>query len=485
VAVSPPGRGRIRYNKRLNVYEQSLNGGPWEVLGGGGNPTFLAQASWFVNRVTGSDSNTGETSAQALASLTEYCSRIGFGRPTVPQTVTLETDLDESDGEITFNGDYSVPNFLTVLGTRTVFGSGSITGAVAYDEVALTRGTITDAGLAVSWTASGFVGKMLVLTAGPQAGATAWIVKDLGAKTAGFSPFDNFFSIVDPTLDTYDIVDLTKINGRVQCNGLGFIFFRDIDFDGDTVGNTFAALEVNSGQVTSLQCRVSGHSSRAEAAAQLVSWEGSLIDTTASTYQVWAGTCLVSGCGLVSSMRTAAAAGVIDIIGDTIVQGDFKAGGANLTATVGGQILVSTDWVGFFDNATANTPAVQCNANSTVELLGKVWGLGWDSASTGIWVDSGGRVLYTDTAPGTLAAVAAIAGAGITEVDLAGIPSTYAQVGALGMRAVQQGTATLLAAGPPASVTVTANITADSRIQVSRNTPAGLLGILSVPTRIA
>ncbi len=52
VAVSPPGRGRIRYNATLNIYEQSLSGGPWIPLTGGGITEVQALAAFQAGDAT-------------------------------------------------------------------------------------------------------------------------------------------------------------------------------------------------------------------------------------------------------------------------------------------------------------------------------------------------------------------------------------------------------------------------------------------------
>jgi hypothetical protein len=169
-------------------------------------PEWMAQLNWFIdsfaNIATVPVENSGADAAHPISSDAERQRRMGpnplwnGGIPdhtagTAPYHIRYLNDLDPSDPVILAG---TRPSFATIfLHGSLVDGQGQSTlYTVAGDAVvtALNRATnqpwqIASAGLPVSWTASGLVGKRIRRTNGTA--AKGWVMKDLAAKTARIS----------------------------------------------------------------------------------------------------------------------------------------------------------------------------------------------------------------------------------------------------------------------------------------------------------
>jgi hypothetical protein len=176
------------------------------------NNPFLAQSVWHINAITGNDSADGLTAGTALRTLAQLRARLGdYGIlvPSVGTTVSifLDSAIPASDP---FNLLICLgPNVaVKVIGTATtVVRSGSITAVTALNRATNTPWSITDAGIAGTWTTD--LLRRLRITGGPRLNAIAWVAKDLGAKTARISPFGTV-----PQLTTQDSpVPVTPVPG--------------------------------------------------------------------------------------------------------------------------------------------------------------------------------------------------------------------------------------------------------------------------------
>ena len=188
-------------------------------------PRFTAQLVWFFDAVNGNNENDGATAATAVQSLAEIARRlqyISFSN----YLVNLLSDVPAGD---TFDLD---PNFdskgvgpslynvtFLMLGQQTVNTTGTVSASTFTTPSANLQGTITAA--PINW--ANFIGKLVVITSGPLTGATAWVLKDLGANTARmsnwyFPPIGEFpdvghYPAVPPAPNTtFAIMDLTTIN---------------------------------------------------------------------------------------------------------------------------------------------------------------------------------------------------------------------------------------------------------------------------------
>lgn len=162
------------------------------------SPIWQQQIVWFVDpansSTTASDENDGLTSATPLLTWGELARRIqgavyqGSGQSV---TCTLMSSTPENDvfrPDIICKEDSpggTLASFFIVGNTTTLY-TGSITGGVANITLASFPTTgdqeFADTAIPTSFTASGLVGKLWKRTGGTR--QYAWIVKDLGSKTA-------------------------------------------------------------------------------------------------------------------------------------------------------------------------------------------------------------------------------------------------------------------------------------------------------------
>lgn len=406
--------------------------GRLEDVGGLVDAPALGQAEWYINATTGSDDNDGKSSETALATLREWSRRTGTARLLQAATIYMETDLDETGFD--FHGDYSTGG-VTLIGTRTVIGTGSFTGVQVYDDSVSPGddGQVTDAALPVSWTASGFVGQMVVITSGANAGATAWIVSDLGAKTARFSPFFNLatFNFVDPQVgETYEIVTLPRLQGGwASLLHFGLLTFSSIDMYG--VPGATASLSFENGSFGATCCRIGGPVATQIGAAEAGTYIATLFQTDPLTFEVTSGSVTLYACALGSRIDVNRP-GVTVTLANTIAQFGLGGGGEiGLNLDGGGiaEVLGSLFFAGF-DSTVATDAVVTVGSGGILRLVGKVWGLDWDNGF-GLWVDSDGSVLYPS--PDNLTAHADVDGAAITEVRYGRTNTTYAAIGLAGV----------------------------------------------------
>ena len=153
-------------------------GGVWQRLGWGAEE-WRNQGAWFIDETNGADTNPG-TALAPLASFDEFVRRVRGGRLKQLTEVTIIGNL--STGlEGTIETD-RIPNGIEIKGQVVTIGTHSIAAATALAAATNTPPQITVAGL--DWTAAGYVGKRIRLTTGAGAGATAWVMKDLGAGAA-------------------------------------------------------------------------------------------------------------------------------------------------------------------------------------------------------------------------------------------------------------------------------------------------------------
>jgi len=182
-----------------------------------GDPAVVNQTSWYVDQTAGDDGNDGDDAAAPLASLSELNRRLGSVEVTVPVAVQVTGDLDEGSLSLTAN----CPQGLTIEGVPTSIFTGVFTaGTQGFDTTLATVQDcrIEDTALPADWVDSGpggtsLVYKMVRIVGGARDGATAWIMKDLGAKVARCSEFMQDTTAVTPQAgDAYEVLDLPVIN---------------------------------------------------------------------------------------------------------------------------------------------------------------------------------------------------------------------------------------------------------------------------------
>jgi hypothetical protein len=357
------------------------------------------QTTWYVNEGAGNDENSGISSLAALATWDEYQRRIGEGPLEVSHTVNFVSTLVQDIHVNTTSVDDSVN--ITLQGVRSApIYSGSVTAKQAQVESTNTDLQITDAALPVSWTASGLVDKMYVLTSGPNVGAAGWIAKDVGAKTARITLAFNegAGTYVEPAVgETFDVVDLGLVEGELRGieGGNVRVAVRDLRFsnpgasvfrtDGGTW--TFYNSDLEGGVVTmsgssqpsSFFLAVSTYATRLQGT--------SFILNERSTWNLQA-TYLASGV----TMRST---GVMLINAQSIMQ--YKGVGPNYGIRANGHsrvILRSSGSYGVFDFTTnPGQRALRTSSGSHVGLNNYLWGNG-NTFDYAIQVDPGSTVEY-------------------------------------------------------------------------------------------
>jgi hypothetical protein len=358
------------------------------------------QTTWYIDEITGGDENGGATALSALATWDEYQRRIGEGPLEVSHVVNFSSTLVQDIHVNTTSIDENVT--ITLQGVRSsAIYSGSVTAKQAQNAATNTDLQITDAALPVSWTASGLVDKLYVLTSGPNAGAAGWVVLDVGAKTARITKAYNegAGTFVEPGVgETFDVVDQGLVEGELRGieGGNVNVRVRDLRFldPGLTVFSTkggtwiffFSDLEggvVNmsgASEQSSFFGAVSTYATRLQAT--------SFILNERSTWN-WYATYLASGVTMRSS-------GVVLVGADSIMQ--YKGVGANYGVRCNGQSrfnLRAAATFGVFDFTTnPGQRALRMTTGGTCNLQNYLWGYG-NTFDYAIQVDPHSAVEYT------------------------------------------------------------------------------------------
>jgi hypothetical protein len=343
----------------------------------------------------------------------------------------VETDLNEPD----FFVSPLLADGLTLQGTRTIIHTGTLSGVHSYDfsTSPITDGQITDAGLSGEWSDSGpggssLVQKMIVLTSGPNAGAVAWIQKDLGGKTARYSPFIFNFSRIEPAIgETYEIVTVTKLTGGpLWLNQTGLLTISDVDIDGDLASFQPGLLAQSNAFLQN--CRIGGYGSRVRNGAD-VTIASCFFDTNPASFSAAHGTAFLFAC-FVRSQIQATQQGKITIGGDSTAQWDGQPNQIDLQVSASGfaEIQPTATWA-VFDSPFSNGGAAFVRASGSLLIRGKVAGLGLSNGH-GLWVDSGASAYWPQ--PDAAALHMDFSGAGIVETKIGGTVQTVAALGVAG-----------------------------------------------------
>lgn len=173
---------------------------------------------FYVDPILGNDKNRG-TQGNPLKTVNEVANRVHGHN--IPGLINIHLSSDTTE-VATFTMDTAWSGLINIIGIRTLIDSGEITTIQNYDIVAKEDQIITDSTLPVSWTDSGFVGKLIVLTSGDNEGSYAWVWEDLGSKEAIISPFFNpqTGGWIEPLAgETYSVYSVTKITGAVIVRG--------------------------------------------------------------------------------------------------------------------------------------------------------------------------------------------------------------------------------------------------------------------------
>jgi hypothetical protein len=351
----------------------------------------MAQFLQYETETAGDDENVGGALAP-LATHDELVRRIalhlGFGATSTGIDIYFVGDyVGDIDWEMArIEGEA----FLRYHGERTVLYSGSVTGAAAYNPGASVAGWIRDAALPPAGFAP-YVGKALVMTSGAISGSVGYIEKDLTDLTANYHPpFDSVgWTSGDPAIaDTYDICQMTHVEGRARFTGPVNVILYDLWLDegGSPYADSFSVHDrasvvasyctIETGTITAdtcsfldlVGCRAAGGCGALQARGDsLVDLDGSTIETTLrSSSESWA---------MLWEWCTTWSNGLLSYAG------------------IGSICIPSASWWGVFDMA-AGTTGISTQENEFALLSGLFWGAG-NASSYGLYAEAPSRMGYT------------------------------------------------------------------------------------------
>lgn len=362
---------------------------------------FINQSNidYYVDPINGDNNNNGDI-ANPVKDLFEIAARVhGHLIKNCAITVNLLGDVQEIPD---FFIDSNYGGIVSIKGQRTLIGSGSITALQTYNLTTKEDQRITDSGIPVSWTDSGFVGGMIVLTSGINQDAYAWVHSDLGANQAIVSPFynPNTGTFVEPQVgNTYSIFSLTKITGGINGKGgLNGLALYDLHIEFDEVA-WVDPIYINGGYFYMYGCIVDGLDDPGDSGdpyGHFSLQEGCV----AYVYGCWikahlranSGSYLSLGCNLYTGFGTAPTADG----GGSVVNISLPCTGYGEQTFLqsrdgGGLILVSSDsWY----MAANQTYGLYCRDNGKMQLKGKVWGYG--ITDYGVKMGANSTILYED-----------------------------------------------------------------------------------------
>lgn len=179
---------------------------------------------YIVDPLKGDDVRGDGTSDRPLRSLAEWGRRLVNSHITSPVTVRILSDDSSILSTRLRLGNYPV----FIEGVRTSLRTGVLTGSTTAENMPLNqRIVLDDASLGVNGWAP-YVGKMLVVTSGPNVGACCWVSKHIvGTSRAYGSPPAPQSSdlFMDPTIasgDPYMIYSVPRVNvGSVEVLSMG------------------------------------------------------------------------------------------------------------------------------------------------------------------------------------------------------------------------------------------------------------------------
>jgi len=397
------------------------------------NARWRAQPTWHINQAVGSDENSGLTAGTPLASHGEFQRRVADAdQPIeVAMVVTFAANyVGDIENRIPVS-QLAPYGSISYEGTRTVLFSGSFTAVTAWAAPG-TVGTMTDAALPASWAASGGIDQLCVLTSGPNAGAASWVMVEPVAKTARYNGFfkDTTFTTHDPApAETYDVVQLTQLTGKITQDAPGWIQFKDFHINPPLGFDR--GVQVTDGYISLTYCHLEmvspyfGGSTFYGAGIFGCNVEGLSVGLRAFN------TNLILWSNWVRASITAGSGSFVDVLSRNVVQSTGLAHeiGSEADGTV--RVAATGEWV-VLDIVSAASRPLRVEAFGNVRVNGIVWGLG-NTVDYMAQVDSGAFLIYSSPAASRFAiATPTVADALVGSVPtlLAGLPVVDLSMGA-------------------------------------------------------
>ena len=377
----------------------AVGGGNWLRMG---QPSlrWLRQGTWHFSQATGNDENDGLTTGTALANHAELARR--FAQRPIQTGMILTFDDATHVEDIVIDWIVQRPNFMFYFGTRTVIGSGTFTSVTPYNAPAGTAGIMVDTSIPTSWSASGFLDQLIVLTSGPNIGAAGWVAKELAPavpKGARYSPLFRCptFSVHDPAVDeTYDVVSLTTLTGRFIVRSPHFDTSGLVDLD--MRPSAFPVVDLAGGPfgVFLEYCNIEGSQGIRDDGMQC-DLLGCRIESTGGsrTFVTSGGIIIPSGC-LHAARFQAEEAGSLLILLNSIAQS--QGGGAvDLIAGPTGVVeIASGAFFGVFDASSGTGLQTQPLGGANVQ--GTLWGDG-NSFPFGVVAGAASSIVFDSAKP--------------------------------------------------------------------------------------
>ncbi len=370
----------------------------WDLINYAAGAPWLTQITWFIDpaNVSGlaNDANSGATALLPLLTVAEFFRRLPLTTvyANVDQTTTVNL-MSAVTEDLQFSFGLIDPRLseIVFVGTKTTIFSGTMTTVVNYNDATQQDGEVTDSALPVSWTASGAIDKRIIIVGGARDGAYAFIMKDLGAKTARYSPFYNpaTGAVINPVVgDAYTVQSLSTIRSFVLVAG-GSVGFSDLQFitGASPSGSSQGITSTESTNLFINGCDLINNRCNAAEGGQIIfggTRLGVNIRSNAGSLISFKGTYLSARSSVIST------GGILDFTGNCVGQGQTP---INLVDS--GIAFVRT-WVAAFDTAIAFVAGPNCTIS--VSAGGRLWGTG--ITGTGISVSgTNSHVVYDTTTP--------------------------------------------------------------------------------------
>lgn len=373
----------------------------------------VTQTSWFLDAVTGDDSNDGSTTSTALRTMRELANRISLRRIAVAVTVTLAAG-DYSADPVQFDVEIASTGSLLLLGTTTALHTGTLTGfaatvaGAASTNAGAVRGLITSAGTFAEAT-------RVRVTSGAALDALAWVTAVPGPGQANTTRFGKIASPLTGTTvtesnpsigDTYVVEDLPTILGRldVRVRGPGRMLVRDATIRVATATQSHRA-NCDNGNANGFQtygCKLDSAASTSLIMQGAGTWTASCcLFTSASNVLV-----LATSVFLIARMCCfyAPVLGEVRLQSSGQIQISSSCQFIRLfvtlqTGAVFDVISGTTNDVAWFDvpNTSRVVEVAQGGLFWTHGSSARLWGLGIGTITTTWLVQGGGRMYYAQT----------------------------------------------------------------------------------------
>jgi len=396
VAAPPSGRA-LFFSSDLGAFAEKLPDGSIVNHSAGGSPIAATQASWVIDPAAGDDSNAGSTLGTAIKTHAELMRRLENQTVNQQTTVTIAGDMPTTDPVLVAGFTIGDLGSFRYVGTATSAQTGTVTALTNQDSATNQPAEITDTALSSDWGALGLVGKRVRTTSGTNAGAIAWVAKDLTGKAARVSSWSVADGSVFPVAASFGNVDVDTTDAYVvEDLPLVPILRVDLDVSGESTVNgnatrlIFDSLQINAAFDRFVSLRTSSNSVSAFIACHINGPQ--TVAASAAFHACRMDPFQTSGTGdsasleacLVNTRLSLNAGSIVIISGNTLCQGVNR-------MDVAGRILLND--VGLMD--TTND-GVRVSPRGVCRVFGAVWGSG--NVGNSWTVQSGGEVVYQSAA---------------------------------------------------------------------------------------